>query len=73
MALNTGLTGSVLYFILIASISMESVASGGSKDGGLLLPPIWWIKCEGERLLLNHRRCWDSWPPEEKNSIQGQK
>lgn len=35
MALNTGLTGSVLYFILIASISMESVASGGSKDGGM--------------------------------------
>ena len=26
----------------------------------------------GERLLLNHRRCWDSWPPEEKNSIRGQ-
>ena len=26
-----------------------------------------------ERLLLNHRRCQDSWPPEKKNSIQGQK
>lgn len=35
MALDTGLTGSDLYFILIASISMESVASGGSKDGGM--------------------------------------
>ena len=22
-----------------------------------------------ERLLLNHERCWDSWPLEEKNSI----
>ena len=23
-----------------------------------------------ERLLLNHKRCQDSWPPEEKNSIR---
>ena len=22
-------------------------------------------------LLLNHKTCQDSWPPEEKNSIQG--
>ena len=26
-----------------------------------------------ERLLLNHKRGQDSWPPEEKNSIQGQR
>ena len=26
-----------------------------------------------ERILLNHKRGRDSWPPEEKNSIQGQK
>ena len=26
-----------------------------------------------ERLLLNHERCWDSWPPEDKNSISGQR
>ena len=26
-----------------------------------------------ERLLLNHERCQDSWPPEEKNSIWGQR
>ena len=25
---------------------------------------------DSERLLLNHERRWDSWPPE-KNSIQG--
>ena len=25
-----------------------------------------------ERLLLNLESQWDSWPPEEKNSIQGQ-
>ena len=25
-----------------------------------------------ERLLLSHERCWDSWPPEERNSIWGQ-
>ena len=25
-----------------------------------------------ERLLLSHERHWDSWPPEEKNSIQDQ-
>ena len=28
---------------------------------------------DGERLLLNHERCRDSWPLEEKNSVQGQK
>ena len=28
---------------------------------------------DSERLLLNHERHWDSWPPEEKNSIQGQR
>ena len=26
-----------------------------------------------ERLLLNHERHRDSWPPEEKNSIRGQR
>ena len=26
-----------------------------------------------ERLLLNHKRRWDSWPPEEKSSIWGQR
>ena len=26
-----------------------------------------------ERLLLNHERCQDSWPPEKKSSIQGQR
>ena len=26
-----------------------------------------------ERLLLNHQRRWDSWPPEEKNSTLGQR
>ena len=26
-----------------------------------------------ERLLLNHKRRQNSWPPEEKNSIQGQR
>ena len=26
-----------------------------------------------ERLLLNHERHWDSWPPEEKNSIWSQR
>ena len=26
-----------------------------------------------ERMLLNHKRGRDSWPPEEKNSIQGQR
>ena len=26
----------------------------------------------GERLLLSHERRWDSWPPEERNSIWGQ-
>ena len=26
-----------------------------------------------ERLLLSHKRGLDSWPPEEKNSIQGQR
>ena len=28
---------------------------------------------QDERLLLNHERHQDSWPPEEKNSIQGQR
>ena len=28
---------------------------------------------QGERLLLNHKRCQDSWPLEEKNSIQSQR
>ena len=28
---------------------------------------------DGERLLLNHERHRDSWPPEKKNSIQGQR
>ena len=28
---------------------------------------------DSERLLLNHKRCRDSWPPEEKNSIWGQR
>ena len=34
-----------------------------------------WINLDepqDERLLLNHKRCQDSWPPEEKNSIRGQ-
>ena len=26
-----------------------------------------------ERLLLNHKRRWDSWHPEEKNSVRGQR
>ena len=26
-----------------------------------------------ERLLLNHKRCWGSWPLEEKNSIRSQR
>ena len=25
-----------------------------------------------ERLLLSPEQCWGSWPPEERNSIQGQ-
>ena len=29
-------------------------------------PPRW-------KVLLNHKRRWDSWPPEEKNLIRGQK
>ena len=44
-------------------------------------PPPSWISADRrqhtpwgtERLLLNHERCQDSWPPEEKNSIQGQR
>ena len=28
---------------------------------------------DSERLLLNHERHRDSWPPEEKNSIRGQR
>ena len=35
----------------------------------LLQPSIY----PSERLLLNMQRCWDSWPPEEKNSIWGQR
>ena len=31
------------------------------------------IQAHSERLLLNHKRRQDSWPPEEKNSIQGQR
>ena len=31
------------------------------------------IQAHSERLLLNHKRHQDSWPPEEKNSIQGQR
>jgi len=34
---------------------------------------LYWGKKDIERLLLNHERCWDSWPLEEKNSIQGQR
>ena len=30
-------------------------------------------KKRGERMLLNHEGRWDSWPPEEQNSIQGQR
>ena len=30
------------------------------------------MRPQDERLLLNHKRCQDSWPPEDKNSIQGQ-
>ena len=26
-----------------------------------------------ERLFLKHKRHWDSWPPEEKDSIRGQR
>ena len=26
-----------------------------------------------EMLLLNHKRRWDSWAPEEKNSVWGQR
>ena len=26
-----------------------------------------------ERLLLNHKRCWDPWPMEEKTKIRGQR
>ena len=29
------------------------------------------VVCGSERLLLNHERHQDSWPPEEKNSVQG--
>ena len=29
--------------------------------------------CGSERLLLNHKKHRDSWPLEEKNSVQGQK
>lgn len=25
---------------------------------------------DGERLLLSRERCWDSWPPQEKNSME---
>ena len=28
---------------------------------------------QDERLLLNTQRRWDSWPPEEKNSVQAQR
>ena len=30
------------------------------------------LNSTSERLLLNHERGQDSWPPEENNSIQGQ-
>ena len=32
-----------------------------------------WMSPQDERLLLNHERCQDSWPLEEKNSIWGQR
>ena len=33
-----------------------------------------WLKVYNniERLWLSRERCWDSWPLEERNSIQGQ-
>ena len=31
------------------------------------------MRSQDERLLLNHKRHWDSWPLEEKNSIWGQR
>ena len=36
-----------------------------------MIPVLFWEA--NERLLLNHERCWNSWPPEEKNSIWGQR
>ena len=39
---------------------------------GNIIPTLYLLIIAGtERLLLNHERRWDSWPPEEKNSIQG--
>ena len=35
-----------------------------------LLPP---RHISGGEMLLNHERYWDSWPPKEKNSVQGQR
>ena len=56
--------------------------SPSNEYSGLISFRIDWFDClamQGtlrsrlERLLLNHKRCRDSWPPEEKNSVWGQR
>ena len=42
-------------------------------QASLLYPEESWMSPQNERLLLSHKRCRDSWPLEEKNSIQGQR
>jgi len=49
-------------------------ASGSSAPVGIKCAgsTVAWIVRTLERLLLSHERRKDSWPPEERNSIQGQ-
>jgi len=50
---------------------MDCSPPGSSVHGIFQARVLEWVAIE--RLLLNHKRHWDSWPLEEKNSIRGQK
>ena len=58
-------TGGMLQFFLASGSSAPvEIKCGGNT--------VAWIVRTPERLLLSQERRKDSWPPEEKNSTQGQ-
>ena len=61
------------YLMYMQSTSCEMLSWMKSKLESRLLGKISITSdLQIERLLLSHERHWDSWPPEEKNSIQDQ-
>ena len=60
----------------VSKVQQKTCLLGEQRTRAPSIPALSWRildEPQHERLLLNHEWRWDSWPPEEKNSIRGQR